>query len=336
LTTTLTMGSATASPAASKPDVPAIIFDGDMDFDDAAALAYLCQAHKQHRIDLRAVTVTNDGVGTPGRALTHVRTELERCGLTGIPVAEGAPTGVNPPPPDARTLFEKVLTAALGDGDRPDKPSAIPAWQLIAGTVLDSRAPVAVLSTGPLTNVARALDVPGVASHISRMSVMGGAFTVPGNLFGPDAGRFDGTQEVNMWLDPASAAHVFATMPAGHVEVVPLDATDDVPITPSFVDKIGTGTSGEAKLVHAVLTYPDLTPLIAAGDILFWWDTLAAENLVAGESPVSLREAAVAVRQDGTAAGRTEVATTGPVQHIGFRGDRKLFEESYFTTLDGG
>jgi len=43
-----------------------------MDFDDAAALAYLSQEHKNGRIQLRAVTVTNSGVGLPGLARATV------------------------------------------------------------------------------------------------------------------------------------------------------------------------------------------------------------------------------------------------------------------------
>ena len=46
-----------------------VVFDADMDFDDAAALAYLSQEHKKGRIELRAVTVTNSGVGLPGFAI---------------------------------------------------------------------------------------------------------------------------------------------------------------------------------------------------------------------------------------------------------------------------
>ncbi|MFD9893114.1 nucleoside hydrolase [Amycolatopsis sp. NPDC059027] len=324
---------ATAAESAAHGAVP-VVFDGDMDFDDAATLAYLCQAEKQHRIDLRAVTVTNNGSGTPGRALTHVRTELERCGLSGIPVADGSPTGVNPQPLEGRAWTERVLTAAFGDGDRPDRPSVLPAWQLLAGSVLTAPRPVVVLATGPLTNVAKALDVPGVAARISRLSVMGGAFGVPGNIYGPDAAKFDGSQEVNMWLDPASAARVFAKLP-GRVDIAPLDATNDVPVTQSFVDKIGTGRTPEARLVHAILTQPEAAAGIAAGT-LYWWDTLAASVVFDRVNPVSQREERVAVRQDGTAAGRTVITPDGTPQRVGYHADRAQYEDGYFAMLTGG
>ena len=78
---------------------PPLIFDTDMDFDDAAALAYLCQQHKRGEIDLRAVTVTNNGAGVPGNAIRHARCILAECGLSHIPVADGSDTGVSPTPP---------------------------------------------------------------------------------------------------------------------------------------------------------------------------------------------------------------------------------------------
>ncbi|GAA4530569.1 nucleoside hydrolase [Amycolatopsis samaneae] len=339
LAAALVCAASTAVPAVASAESDArravpVVFDHDMDFDDAATLAYLCQAKKQGRIDLRAVTVTNNGSGTPGRALTHVRTELERCGLPGIPVADGSPAGVNPQPQEGRAWTERVLTGALGDGDRPDRPSAIPAWLLLAESVLTAPRPVVVIATGPLTNVAKALAVPGVASRISRLSVMGGAFAVPGNIYGPGAARFDGSQEVNMWLDPASAARVFGRLP-GRVDIAPLDATNDVPVTQSFVDKLGTGRTPEARLVHAILTQPDAAAGIAAGSA-YWWDTLAASVVFDRVSPVRQRVDRVAVRQDGAAAGRTVTVPDGTPQRVGHHAELAQYERGYFAMLTGG
>ncbi len=329
------LGVAVAPAASATPQsspVP-VVFDGDSDFADIATLAYLCQAHKQRRIDLRAVTVTNNGAGTPGRALTHVRTALGKCGLSGIPVADGSDHGVNPMPADGRAWTESILNGALGDAGVPDRPSKIRASALLAATVLKSAKPVVVIATGPLTNVAKAMDVPGVAQRISRLSVMGGAFDVPGNVFGPDAEKFDGTQEVNMWLDPASADKVFAGL--RRVDIVPLDATNDVPITPSYVERLGReGRTAEAKLVHAIVTQPDLAPYVQDGSA-FWWDTLASSEVLDAVSPVKLRTAKVDVRQDGAAAGRTYVTPKGTSQHVGYDADPVLYENGFLKMLNG-
>jgi flagellar biosynthetic protein FliP len=46
-----------------------VIYDSDLDFDDASTLAYLCEEHKLGRIDMRAVTVANNSCGRPQRTV---------------------------------------------------------------------------------------------------------------------------------------------------------------------------------------------------------------------------------------------------------------------------
>lgn len=336
---------ATPAAAAVPPDdavgggkpVP-VVYDSDLDFDDAATLAFLCQAHKQRRIDLRAVTVVNNGIGTAGRSLTHARTILEKCGLPNVPVADGSNTGVHPAPPEARETFERVLTGALDNADRPDQPSRVTAAQLIAGTVLTSRKPVTVLATGPLSNVAKALRKSShVAPRIGRLYVMGGAFDVPGNLFGSTTDGFDNTQEVNMWIDPSAADDVFATMPDGRVWIVPLDATNHALITQAYIDRLGAAASTEeAKLVHAIVTQPDMPPLIEL-DIMFWWDALAATSLVLGthDDLVDYRLRNVDVVLDGASSGRTIDPPEGTPQMVGHTADGTRFEDVFLTILNG-
>ena len=334
----LGMAPATAAGPVGHRPVP-VVYDSDLDFDDASTLAFLCQAHKQGRIELRAVTVTNNGIGTAGRSLTHARTILEKCGLPRVPVADGSPTGVHLAPPEARETFERVLTGALDNADRPNQPSPLTAAQLIARSVLSSREPVTVLATGPLSNVAAALrENRGVAQRIAALYVMGGAFDVPGNLFGSTTGGFDNTQEVNLWIDPNSAEFVFRTMPAGRVRIVPLDATNHVMITQEYIDRLGaTARTVEARLVHAIVTQPDMPPLIEL-DIMFWWDALAATSLVLGprDDLVRYRSRTVSVVLDGASSGRTIDAPDGTPQLVGYTADGARFEGAFTSILNGG
>jgi purine nucleosidase len=337
----------TASTAAASPPGEAVghdgpvpvVYDSDLDFDDASTLAFLCQAHKQRRIELRAVTVVNNGIGTAGRSLTHARTILRTCGLPGVPVADGSPTGVHLAPPEARETFERVLTGALDDADRPDQPSPLTAAQLIARSVLTSREPVTVLATGPLTNVAAALlESRRVPARIARLYVMGGAFDVPGNLFGSTTEGFDNTQEVNLWIDPDAADSVFATMPPGRVRIVPLDATNHAMITQDYIDRLGASArTAEARLVHRIVTQPDMPPLIEL-DIMFWWDALAAASLVVGSRNdlVRYRLRPVDVILDGASSGRTVDAPAGTPQLVGTGADGPRFEDVFISVLNGG
>ncbi|MFD7309068.1 nucleoside hydrolase [Promicromonospora sp. NPDC059942] len=337
----VTPAAAVARPGAADAGGPArpvpVVYDSDLDFDDAATLLYLCQADKRGLIDLRAVTVVNNGVGTPGRSLTHARTILADCGLPDVPVADGSPEWVNEPPPEARELFEQVLSGALGDADVPDVPGPTSAADLIAATVRASRAPVTVLATGPLSNVSAALDRMGprtLRDRLGRVVVMGGAFDVGGNLFGSTTAGFDNTQEVNMWIDPPAADHVFATVPRARVSIVGLDATNHVPITPAFVDALGAGAETyEARTVHAIVTQPGMPELIGQG-VMFWWDALAAVSLVTGEG-VDYRVRPVDVVRDGPSSGRTVSVPGGTLQHVGTTADGELFEELFREGLNG-
>ncbi len=314
-----------------------VVYDSDLDFDDAATLLYLCQADKRGLIDLRAVTVVNNGVGTPGRSLTHARTILADCGLPDVPVTNGSEEWVNEPPPEARELFEQVLTGALGDAGVPDVPGEMSAAELIATTVRASRTPVTVLTTGPLSNMSAALDRMSprtVADHLGRVVVMGGAFDVGGNLFGSTTGGFDNSQEVNMWIDPAAADHVFATVPRARVSIVALDATNHAPITPAYVQRLGTeAATYEARTVHAIVTQPGMPELIGQG-VMFWWDTLAAVSLVTGEG-VAYRVRPVHVVLDGPSSGRTVGVPGGTPQHASTTADGAIFEDLFVAGLNG-
>lgn len=322
-------------PAAHRP-VP-VVYDSDLDFDDAATLLYLCQAHKSGLIDLRAVTVVNNGVGTPGRSLTHARTILAGCGLPDVPVADGSPEWVNEPAPELRELIEQVLTGALGDADVPEQPGQVPADELIVSTVRASRAPVTVLATGPLTNVSAALDRMSprtVRDRLGRVVVMGGAFDVGGNLYGSTTVGFDNTQEINMWIDPGAADHVFATVPRARVSIVALDATNHAPITPAYVERLGAeALTYEARTVHGIVTQPGVPELIDQG-IMFWWDSLAGVSLVTGAA-VDHRVRRVDVVLDGESAGRTVDVPGGTPQHVSTTADGALFEDLFLAGLNG-
>ncbi|MFD2793301.1 nucleoside hydrolase [Promicromonospora vindobonensis] len=336
--TTVTAASAVGPPGG-QPDrgpVP-VVYDSDLDFDDAATLLYLCQADKRGLVDLRAVTVVNNGVGTPGRSLTHARTILTECGLPDVPVADGSAEWVNEPPPEARELFEEVLSGALGDAEVPDRPGEVSAAELIATSVRASRTPVTVLTTGPLSNLSAALDRMSrrtVSDHLGRVVVMGGAFDVGGNLFGSTTEGFDNTQEVNMWIDPAAADHVFATVPRARVRIVALDATNHAPITPAYVERLGAeAVTYEARTVHAIVTQPGLPELIDLG-IMYWWDTLAAVSLVTGQG-VDYRVRPVDVVLEGPSAGRTLETSGGTPQQVSSTGDGALFEDLFVAGLNG-
>jgi purine nucleosidase len=338
ITALVVAGATTPADAAGPASRPTpVIYDSDMDFDDASTLAYLCEEHKLGRIELRAVTVDNNGFGDPRRTLRHARSVLEQCGLPGVPVAEGATgAGVHPAPAELVTTIENVLTGALGDGALPPYQAPLSAPELLTRTVLSSSRPVTVLATGPLTNLATALESHRVAARIGRIQLMGGALRVPGNLYGSALPGFDNSQEFNMWLDPVSARAVLRMARRGTVHMVPLDATASVPITRAFIDRLAADQQAPgADLTHRILSQPDLVALVDLG-IMYWWDALAAVSLVHDDGTITTFDTSrVDVVQTGVQSGRTVLVRHGAVVQAAFTADRAAFEQRFVDSLNG-
>lgn len=94
------------------------------------------------------------------------------------------------------------------------------ATEAIAGA--SSGDPISLLCLGPLTNVALAIrSEPELPRQVDRLVIMGGSFRAGGNE--------SIAAEFNFLADPEAAALVLdAGFPS--VEIVPLDACDDVPL----------------------------------------------------------------------------------------------------------
>jgi purine nucleosidase len=313
-----------------------VIYDSDMDFDDASTLALLCEEHKLGRIDLRAVTVANNGFGRPQRALRHARSVLDQCGLPCVPIADGSTgAGVHPAPPELVATIETVLTSALGDAGQAAPPTRQTAAQLIALTARTAPQKVVLLATGPLTNVSAALATDRVRDRIERIHVMGGALAVPGNLYGSALPGFDNTQEFNMWLDPASAQQVLVRARPGTIRLVPLDATRFVPITPAFVSRLAADQNAPgARLAYRIASQPELMALIELG-IMYWWDALAAISALHDGIVTVSRTVPISIVQDGEQSGRTVITSGGTPVRAAFEADQAKFEETLLDSLNG-
>jgi purine nucleosidase len=328
LSLVLAMATAVAAlPAAAHARPPAVIFDTDMDFDDAATLAYLAQEDQAGRIDLRAITVTNNGAGLPGRAIRHARCLAERLGLRDVSIADATGTAPNSFPAELRQLFDRVLTAATPGCAGDETPSRLRAPQLIR-KVLREDPQAQIIATGPLSNLAAALPYSA-----SRLTTMGGAVNVPGNLCCGTPPEFDGTQEFNYWLDPA-AARAALTRSRATVRMVSLDAANEVPITGAFLDRLGAdhGTPA-ADTVLEIVTHPEVLPLIEQG-LLYWWDPLAAMSAIR-PGHVEFTSGRIDVVVDGPSAGRTVLSPSGRLLWYGTTADTAAFEQRFLDTLNG-
>jgi pyrimidine-specific ribonucleoside hydrolase len=173
---------------------------------------------------------------------------------------------------------------------------------------------VRLLALGPLTNIAEALDLAATPpKNVSEMVIMGGAIGVPGNLSdGGPPPNGNTTAEWNMFVDPVAAARVFGgwnpdaststkKVAATEIRLVPLDATNKVPIDSAFLARIEReARTPLARFVGQVLGTNQ--SLIAQG-AYFAWDPLAAVALVHPEI-LRTRCLAIGVAQEPPEAGR--------------------------------
>jgi hypothetical protein len=209
----------------------------------------------------------------------------------------------------------------------PGEPTA-GAVQTLIEVLARSPEPVTILALGPLTNVAAALQADGrVASRIARLVVMGGAVDVPGNGT-PQGGP--AAAEWNFVADPTAAAIVLA---AGiPTTLVPLDATNDVPLTQQFADQLGgdDAAAGPANLVAELLAKNQY--LIGVDSM---WDQLAAVTLL-DESVVTLHDMRLAVTDTGPEAGETVRREGGAPVAVATAADAAAFEARFLDGLRAG
>ncbi len=86
--------------------------------------------------------------------------------------------------------------------------------------------PVTLIMTGPLTDLARALDRdPSIEEKIAKLYWMGGSLNGQGNVAAVNA---NGSQEWNSFWDPYAVKRVFAT----HIKIqmVGLESTEQIPL----------------------------------------------------------------------------------------------------------
>ncbi|MFL5770533.1 MAG: nucleoside hydrolase [Chloroflexota bacterium] len=201
-----------------------VILDVDTGIDDAMALLY---AAASPEAELLAVTCVGGNVDAR-QVERNTRAVLELGGRTDLEVALG----------DERPLVRPVETTpethgpqGLGYAELP--PAARPLSERHAVDVWLEHVrarpgEVSLVTCGPLTNMARAIErEPEFPRLLRRWVVMGGAYRVAGNT-AP-------TTEWNIQCDPEAAAIAFGAAWTPRPIALGLDVTEKAKITPEHV-----------------------------------------------------------------------------------------------------
>jgi len=253
--------------SAAKTDTIPVFMDHDGGFpDDYLALALVLT---MPNVKLIGVTVTAaDSYIEP--AMTGTRKVLAFF-KNGAPLAASDAKGVHPFPAAWRKTSAEMDRLLSGSSFRLDgmpNPAPVPGHQLIVAALRGATEPVTILATGPLTNIAAALELaPEIEDKIREIVWMGGALQVKGNV---EADDHDGSAEWNSYWDPPAVARVWKSKVP--ITLCPLDVTNRVPVLKTFLEKLAKrGQFGEI----AAKAY---TIGLGQGE-LFFWDVLAASWL---------------------------------------------------------
>lgn len=193
--------------------------------------------------------------------------------------------------PDEFLSGQENLTSSLPF--TPREPTSESPSDLIARVAAEPGPPLVIYAVAPLTNIAAAIrNHPDVAKAIDQLVVMGGAVDTQGNVEGQNA-------EWNIWVDVASAATVLRS--GVPITLVPLDATNDVPVPKEYLDTLEASeqTASIIYLSKLAATFPAVT-----SGFYYMWDELAAA-VAAGELTVSLEQTNIMIAESGADTGRT-------------------------------
>jgi len=288
--------------------------------DDWMAILYLLA---QPGVNVAAITVTGTGEAHCAPGVQNAQRITALAGQPDIPVAceTETPLAGNHAFPDAwRAGVDSLQGIELPEGSTDQQETS--AVNLLKSTIEGSDQPVTLVTLGPLTNVALALrDDPGLADKIGSIYIMGGAVNVGGNV-GPSIGSDNDTAEWNIYADPQAAKEVFESN--ANIALVPLDATNDAPVTQEFVQTLGNAAQTPvADFVHNVLM-----KMLSFGDYSFWDPTAAA--IAYDESLTTFESAPLTVATDeGTDSGSTIVATDGKADRYATSANLQELEQRF-------
>lgn len=174
-----------------------VIIDCDPGHDDALAITLALA-----RPELEVLGITTVGGNAPlHRTTINALRVLALLDRPDVPVAAGA---VQPLIRALETAPEVHGVSGLDGADLPEPISAPRpegALEFLRATLAGAPAPVTLIPTGPLTNIALLLRTyPEVAAKIAHVCLMGG---------GMRQGNWTPAAEFNIWVDPEAARIVF-------------------------------------------------------------------------------------------------------------------------------
>ncbi|ABX27029.1 MAG: ABC transporter substrate-binding protein [Lactobacillus helveticus] len=292
-------------------------FNHDGNIDDLVSYLLLLQAPDIKLLGVGAIDA--DGFIDPSVAACRKMTDLFNLRGDELAVARSNSRAVNQFPHDWRmATYSFNYLPILNEKGSVDTPQAeLPAHLDMVEKLKHAKEPVTLIMTGPLTDLARALDVdPDIEQHIKKLYWMGGSLDGHGNVAMVNA---DGSQEWNSFWDPYAVKRVFdSNIP---IQMVGLESTEEIPLNDELrrhwaslhkypaMDLIGQGYS-------LIISIPSAE--------LYLWDVLTTVSALYPEV-VETEKAKATVITDGMSAGSFRRDPNGREVDIVIKANKELF-----------
>lgn len=292
-----------------------VLMDHDGGVDDYLATMLLMTMDNVQ--PLGVVVTAADCYAQP--AVSATRKILDLMGFDDIPVAESKVRGINPfPNLYRRDSYVVDHFPILNQRETITTPLVAESGEEFTVKILQQATEaVTIMATGPLTNIATALQkAPQIEEKIKRIIWMGGALNVPGNVEKNWEPGQDGSAEWNAYWDPISVAKIWDTQ----IEIImcPLDITNNVPVTSEIVQQMGKQRnyplSDLAGQCYALVIPQDY----------YFWDVLATAYLAKPEL-FELKEIETEIITNGKSQGSTKIVSGGRKVSVMDRVNKQAF-----------
>lgn len=308
-----------------------VIIDTDMAADDWMAILYLLN---RPDVSIAAITVTGTGEAHCEPGIKNAMALAALAGQPYIPVSCGRTTplqGEHAFPAEWRTRVDALAGLTLPSNPAPVSP--LTAVDLLTTQISAMPEKVTLLTLGPLTNLAEALQtVPEITENIEMVYLLGGAVDVPGNVGSSHAGIDNSVADWNIYVDPHAAAIVLQS--GVPVTLIPVDATNHVPVTTDFVKRLkDEHNTPEARFVFDVLANTQYSEFIQRGGYYFW-DPLAAALLTDPSLAVFETRNLTVIEDESNQSGRTLASADGASVRVAVDAEAKGFEQLFLDTLN--
>ena len=249
-----------------------IYFNHDGNIDDLVSYLLLLQAPDIKLLGVGAIDA--DGYIDPSVEACRKMTDLFNLRGDDLTIARSNSRAVNQFPHEWRmaTYSFNYLPMLNESGKIDTQQAKLPAHLDMVEKIKEADEPIALVMTGPLTDLARALDVdPDIEKNIENLYWTGGSLDGHGNVAMVNA---DGSQEWNSFWDPYAVKRVFeSNIP---IQMVGLESTEELPLNDELrqhwaslrkypaMDLIGQGYSLIVSIPSAELYLWDVLTTISA------------------------------------------------------------------------